>query len=73
MKVESIAECKHSEILLTCITRLLVLKKILGSFLEWLLKTGFTVLLVPLIPQKLVQPAYMNIAVNQVEIKGSLV
>ena len=45
MKVESIAECsiEHSAILLTCIKRLSVLKTKFWSFLEWPLKTSFTV------------------------------
>ena len=34
---------EHSEILLTCIKRKLVLKTIFGLHFEWPLKTGFTV------------------------------
>ena len=43
MKVESITECSHSAILLTCIKQKLVLKTYFLPFLECLFHTGFTV------------------------------
>ena len=43
MKVESIAECSHSAIVLTCIKQQFDLKTIFGLPFEWQLKTGFTV------------------------------
>ena len=45
MKVESTAECslKHSAILLTCIQRFF------GLLFKWLLKTGFTVMVIGLV------------------------
>ena len=44
MKVESIAECSSSALLLTCIKQYLVLKTHFGVIFEWPLKTGFTVI-----------------------------
>ena len=43
MKVESIAECWYSAMLLTCMNRKSVLKTSFGVLFDWLLKTGFTV------------------------------